>query len=164
MDPAREGSSSPLAALFGEVLAHAGVEEDRFLLISIPGRPLPDGRHAAFYHPGSIDEDPNDILHGPQLAEANSPSVLDRHRVAAFAEIDWNDPLQEAVLAGLLRHEVRHAEQFDEFGRDFFDLYDLAELICQWKVGGLPRGGVLYGLIPAETDANKAMSWTSTLR
>jgi hypothetical protein len=55
---------------------------------------MPNGRHADFYHPGSIDEDPNDILHGPQLAEANSPSVLHRHRVAAFAEIDWHDPLQ----------------------------------------------------------------------
>jgi hypothetical protein len=64
--------------------------------------------------------------------------------------------LQESVLAGLLRHEIRHAEQYDTLGQVFFDVYDLAELVCQWKVGGLPRGGVLYGLIPAEMDANAA--------
>jgi hypothetical protein len=76
--------------------------------------------------------------------------------VAIFADVDWDDPEQEAVLAGFLRHEIRHAEQWDELGQDFFDLYDLAELVCQWKVGGLPGGGILYGLIPAEMDANAA--------
>jgi hypothetical protein len=60
------------------------------------------------------------------------------------------------VLAGLLRHEIRHAEQFDELGPSFFELYDLALLVCRWKVGGLPKGGILYGLIPAEMDANTA--------
>jgi hypothetical protein len=85
-----------LGALFSEVLAHAAADKDRFFLVSIPGRPAPDGRQAAFYHPGPIDEDPDDILHGRALARANAPDVRDRHRIAAFAEIDWDDPLQEA--------------------------------------------------------------------
>ena len=76
--------------------------------------------------------------------------------MAGFADIDWDDPEQEAVLAGFPRREVRHAEHWDDLGQDFTDLYDLAELVCQWKVGGLPRGGILYGLIPAEMDANAA--------
>jgi hypothetical protein len=149
-------TSTLLSSVFTEVLAQARQDEERFLLVTLPGRPAPNGRHAAFYHPGPIDEDPGDILHGAHLAAANAREVVDRHRVAAFAGIDWGDPLQEASLAGLLRHEVRHAEQFDELGQTFFDLYDIAELVCRWKVGGLPRGGILYGLIPAEMDANDA--------
>jgi len=151
-----QSDGSPLSSLFSEVLAEAGHGEERFFLVALPGRPAPNGRHAAFYHPGLIDEDPGDILHGSHLEVANDPEIVDRHRVAAFADIDWDDPLQEAALAGLLRHEVRHAEQYDELGQTFFDLYDIAELVCQWKVGGLPRGGILYGLIPAEMDANAA--------
>ena len=149
-------ANSRSLTLLDEVLDYTGQDEDRFFLLSIPGRPAPSGRHAAFYRPGPIDEDPDDILHGPHLALANGSDVRDRHRVAVFADVDWDDPEQEAVLAGFLRHEIRHAEQWDELGQDFFDLYDLAELVCQWKVGGLPRGGVLYGLIPAEMDANAA--------
>jgi hypothetical protein len=76
--------------------------------------------------------------------------------VAAFTEIAWDDPLQEATLAALLRHEIRHAEQFDALGAEFFELYDLADLVCGWKLGGMPRGAALYGLIPAEMDANTA--------
>lgn len=119
-------ANSRSSILFNEVLDYAAQDQDRFFLVSIPGR------------------------------LANGPDVRDRHRVAVFADVDWDDPEQEAVLAGFLRHEVRHAEQWDELGQDFFDLYDLAELVCQWKVGGLPRGGILYGLIPAEMDANAA--------
>ena len=156
MELSNSSRQTPLGALFSEVLAHAAMDEDRFFLVSIPGRPAPAGRQAAFYHPGPIDEDPDDILHGPSLARANAPDVRDRHRIAAFAEIDWEDPLQEAVLGGLLRHEIRHAEQYEELGQAFFDLYDIAELICKWKVGGLLRGGILYGVIPAEMDANGA--------
>ena len=149
-------AESRSSILFNEVLAYAGQHEGRFFLVPIPGRPALNGRHAAFYRPGPIDEDPDDVLHGPHLALANGADVRDRHRVAVFADIDWEDPEQEAVLAAFLRHEIRHAEQWDELGQDFFDLYDLAELVCQWKVGGLPRGGILYGLIPAEMDANAA--------
>jgi hypothetical protein len=151
-----DAASTLLDSVFTEVLAQAGQREDRFFLVVLPGRPAPNGRHAAFYQPGPIDEDPADILHGAQLAHANTPEVVDRHRIAAFASINWDEPLQEAALAGRLRHEVRHAEQYDELGQTFFDLYDIAELVCQWKVGGLPRGGILYGLIPAEMDANGA--------
>jgi hypothetical protein len=99
---------------------------------------------------------PDDILHGTQLALANTPQARMRHRIAAFLDIDWNDPLEEATLGALLRHEIRHAEQFDALGAAFFELYDLAYLVCSWKVGGMPRGAALYGLIPAEMDSNTA--------
>jgi hypothetical protein len=105
-----------------------------------PGRPPPNGRHAAFYRPGAIDEEEEAVF-----ALAGTGKNL----------------LQEAVLAGLLRHEVRHAEQGDELGQVFFNIYDLAELACQWKVCALPRGGILYGLIPAEMDANAAAAKVS---
>jgi hypothetical protein len=72
-------ANSRSSILFNEVLDYAGQDEDRFFLVSIPGRPAPNGRHAAFYRPGSIDEDPDDILHGPHLALANGPDVRDRH-------------------------------------------------------------------------------------
>ena len=156
MDLKSSDAASRLGALFDEVLTQAGQDPDRFLLVQIPGKPRADGRQAAFYHAGPIDEDPDDILHGAELSLANSPGARDRHRVAAFTDIDWDDPLQEAILAGLLRHEIRHGEQFDALGYEFFDLYDLAELVAGWKQGGMPRSGTLYGLIPAELDANTA--------
>src|SRR4051812_45640739 len=146
-----------LGALFGEVLAHAGQDVNRFYPICLPGAPEANGRKAAFYAAGmTMDDDPDDIVHGTQLALANTPEAKRRHRLATFTDINWEDPVEEAVLAGLLRHEVRHAEQFDALGREFFDLYELALTIGSWKVGGMPRGAMLYGLIPAEMDANTA--------
>jgi hypothetical protein len=47
--------------------AEARQGEERFFLVALPGRPTPNGRHAAFYQPGLIDEDPGDILHGRHL-------------------------------------------------------------------------------------------------
>jgi len=150
-------TTARLGALLAEVLVHAGQDVDRFYLIPLPGAPSPNGQKAAFYHAGPrIDEDADGMLHGTQLAVANTSEARRRHRVAAFTEIDWDDPLEEAVLAALLRHEVRHAEQFDSLGEEFFELYDLARTIGSWKVGGMPRSATLYGLIPAEMDANTA--------
>src|SRR5688500_12739376 len=103
-----------LSALFDEILAYANQDADRFFLIPIPGTPNQNGRKAAFYHAGpTITEDSADILHGKQLTLANTAEARKRHRVAAFTEIAWDETLQEATLAGLLRHEIRHAEQFD---------------------------------------------------
>ena len=40
-------ANSRSSILFNEVLDYAGQDEDRFFLVSIPGRPAPNGRHAA---------------------------------------------------------------------------------------------------------------------
>lgn len=149
-------ATARLEQLFAEVLEHAEQDPARFLLIPVPGAPRPNGRKAAFYKPGFVNEDPDDILGPQQLDAANAADARNLLRVAAFTDIDWSDPLEEAILAGLLRHEVRHAEQFDALGHQFFDLYEIALLVGSWKVAGMPRGGILYGLIPAEMDANAA--------
>ena len=86
-------ATSRSSILFNEVLDYAGQDEDRFFLVSIPGRPAPNGRHAAFYRPGLIDEDPDDILHGPTL----------RLRMILTSQIDTGWPYS-LTSTGMIRN------------------------------------------------------------
>ena len=74
----------------------------------------------------------------------------DLHRIVV-----WKD--QERVLvAAKMRHELEHARQFDAHGSALFNLYDVANAALDLKVRGLAGGGVVYGSIPTEVDANAA--------
>lgn len=115
------------------------------------------GKKAAYYPPGVyVRPDDEDLLHGRDLELANTPDFIRHHVIAVYSDIDWGDHIQEGLLAAKLRHEVRHAEQFDACGPQIFHLDQLADEACAWKVGGLPRGATLYGVKPVEMDANTA--------
>jgi hypothetical protein len=79
------------------------------------------------------------------LAEMNDDACIRSIRVAV-----WTDRTIEAI-AGLVRHELEHARQYDEL-RGLHDLYGIAQDV----VGTVPRGGWLYQAIPIEFEANAA--------
>jgi hypothetical protein len=102
-----------------------------------------------------VDEAPH-LLCGATLIEANSPEHKHKHRIAIEVNIDDDDPLATAIVAGKLRHELRHVEQRLVCGEQQGQLGALAHQLVEWKVGGLPESGTLYNLMPEELDANAA--------
>ncbi|HEX3804854.1 MAG TPA: hypothetical protein VHV75_18660 [Solirubrobacteraceae bacterium] len=126
-------------------------------LLLVPGSAVQDHNKAACYPPGKeLIEEAGDLVSGSVLAEANSPEHIDQHRIAIYEDVDEADPVAFAILAGTLRHELRHAEQRVACGGVLFALDELAEQLVLWKVGGLPGGALLYQSKPIELDANAA--------
>jgi hypothetical protein len=135
----------------------AGIAPSRVHLLPIPGVAVRGFNQAACYPPdiGLVD-DPVDLLRGAMLVEANLPEHRAKHRIAIYEDVDSDDRVAVATMAGTLRHELRHAEQRDACGGELFSLDELAGQLVSWKVAGLPRGGLLYHLKPIEVDANAA--------
>jgi hypothetical protein len=83
--------------------------------------------------------------------------VINKQRIAVYAEFDEADPLELAILGAKLRHELRHAEQrLSASAGELFSLAELADQVARVKVGGLKGGASLYNLMPTEVDANAA--------
>jgi hypothetical protein len=131
-------------------LADAGFAGRAARLYPFPGEMSADETRAYYFVPGQrIYHDahfPDEL--GGQIQDANDHR--DRHRIAVW--VDGPTP----VLGAKLRHELEHARQWDAHGKPLFDLNDLTLAVLAERVGGLPGGGVLYNLIPTETDANAA--------
>lgn len=139
-------------------LAEAGIGEADVHLLTVDGRAPADEPKAASYPAGRVlVEEPGDMICGPGLEEANSPEVINKQRIAVYAEFNETDPLELAILGGKLRHELRHAEQrLHPCGPELFSLVELADEIARVRVGGLPNGARIYNLMPIELDANAA--------
>lgn len=150
---------SPVVATQWQLgLAEAGIGEADAHLLAVDGRAPDDEPKAACYPAGRVlVDEPGDMLRGPALEEANSSTVINKQRIAVYADFDEDDPLELAMLGGKLRHELRHAEQrLHPVGPELFSLAELADEIARVKVGGLPKGALLYNLMPIELDANAA--------
>lgn len=111
---------------------------------------------AAWFRPGmQLEPDPR-MFPGTddQLAEANRPENCHLHRVAVPS-----DPQDPVLFAGLLRHELEHARQWD-CAPEVFDLQDFLENDVLVEIaGGLDGcGGWLINTIPSEIDCNAAAS------
>lgn len=148
----------PIAEQWRLAVAHAGVDEADVHLLSITGRAGPDAPKAATYPAGNpLVEESDDLIRGPALVEANTAEVINKHRVAIYADFDEGDPVELAIVGGKLRHELRHVEQrMSAASSDLFALDELADQIAKWKAGGLAGSSVLYNLKPIEIDANAA--------
>lgn len=136
-------------------VAASGADPDNLYLLPVSGTPVANMPEAVTYWPGLRSEE-DDFLLGEKLAEANSPGVRERHRIAIFEDVDEGDPLAVAILAGKLRHELRHAEQWEACGEVLFELDALLDSVVLWKVGGLTGGALYYTVKPIEMDANAA--------
>jgi hypothetical protein len=156
MSASPETESSMLAA-WEAAVSDSELQPSDVHLLPVPGAAVSGFNKAACYPPGIelVDEE-YDLLHGSMLAEANMPEHIDRFRVAIYEDVDPDDPVAIAIMAGTLRHELRHAEQRAACGDALFDLDELAEQLVGWKIGGLPRAAALYHLKPIELDANAA--------
>jgi|GEM_PF-5125976 len=147
-----------VAAQWRLALAEAEIGETDAHLLSVAGQAPPNEPKAAYYPAGrSLVDEPGDIIRGPALEEANSVAVINKQRIAIYADFDETDPLDLAIVGGKLRHELRHAEQrLSACGPELFNLVELADEIARVKVGGLPGGASIYNLMPVEVDANAA--------
>jgi hypothetical protein len=126
-------------------------------LLPVPGAGVTGHNKAACYPPYiELVDEPSDLLHDAMLAEANLPEHRGKHRVAIYEDVDPEDATATATMAGVLRHELRHAEQREACGGVLFALDELADQIISWKMGGLPNTASLYRLKPVEVDANAA--------
>lgn len=146
-----------LEALWLDALADAEADPDRYHLLAVPGAAVSGHIKAATYPPGRmLIDDPEDIIRGSTLAEANLAEHQYKHRIAIFEDIDEDDPVAVGIAAGKLRHEIRHGEQRERCGQVLFDLDDMLYDLILAKVGGLPGSALWYQLKPIEADANAA--------
>jgi hypothetical protein len=93
--------------------------------------------------------------------QMNATDHRDAHRIAVPAH-----PSDRVAFAGLVRHELEHARQFDEAGLAIFDIQDYLENSVLPEVAGGLDGcaGGLINSIPTEMDANAAASIYLTSR
>ncbi len=89
-----------------------------------------------------------------QRDEANQDDNQPRHRITVPAE-----PSDRATFAGLVRHELEHARQF-ETGAGIVDLHDFIEYAVLPEVAGELNecAGALINSMPDEIDCNAAAS------
>lgn len=140
-----------------QAVASSGLHAAGVHLLPVPGAAVQGTNKAACYPRDKVlVDDPDDLLHGPMLAEANLPQIRPMHRIAIYEDVDEDDPVAIAILAATLRHELRHAEQHETCGEALRPLDELADCVVSWKVGGLSGSGLLYNFKPTELDANGA--------
>jgi hypothetical protein len=84
-----------------------------------------------------------------QLDDANGPALA-KHRVAVYAGV------QEAELAGLMRHELEHAVQQRRFGDASWAVYERTLGALARRYDNRPGSGAIYNSVPVERDANAA--------
>jgi hypothetical protein len=157
-------SGSASEAMVGQwrlALADAGVHEDQVHLIAVPGLPGPKAPKAITYVAGAElkEEIPEEaILSGTALREANSPAYIDKVRVAAtFTGYPEDQPVDLAILAGKLRHEVRHVEhRLSPVWTELFELEYLTYEVSARRAEGQPNERMFYTQMPTEVDANAA--------
>lgn len=128
-------------------LADAGFGEGQAKLHCFPrNADLGGGRQAVYQAPGDY------LLVRPEqqfLEVLNADQDL--HRVGIASD------LEPFLVAGVLRHELEHARQFDRLGRGIFRIHDLIAMACWEKTGRSTIGGAhLINLAPIELDANAA--------
>lgn len=149
-----------IVAEWEAALADAGAPELDFHLIVCSGAAVTGYPKAVAFRPGDILEgdeaEGGVVVEAGKLAEANHPAVLRRHRVAVLEDIDPDDQLDLAFLAGVIRHEIEHAKQRD-VADEAFDLQGLVGAIVNVACGGdKEQYRELINSSPLEADANAA--------
>ncbi|MCU1278915.1 MAG: hypothetical protein JWM53_2461 [bacterium] len=157
-----EDAEDFVATEWHAAIKHAQVDESEFHLITCPGAPVHGEVKAVhFERGGRLDGDPSEggiVVQQAKLDEANADENLWRHRIAVYEDIDPEDDVELAYLAGLLRHEIEHGKQ-RMVAPEAFGLYELTRDICGLAAAGddeLARQ--LFGRSPIEADANAAAS------
>ncbi len=138
-----------------QALDHSGLSGDDFYLLACPGTAVDGYAKGATYPPG-IELVEDEFLTGGVLVDANKDEHRAKHRIAVFEDVDAEDPVAMAILAGTLRHEIEHARQRMVCGGALFDVDECADVAIGLKAGDLPESLHLYRLKPIEQDANAA--------
>jgi hypothetical protein len=128
-------------------LADARINDTEAKLFEFPpGADLGGGRQAVYQSPRQY------LLPDPARAFMEVLNAdVDLHRVGIAAN------LEPHIAAGVIRHELEHARQYERFGAGVFRIQDLIGLACWEKTGSVAvGGGFLVNVIPPELDANAA--------
>ncbi len=151
-----------IATEWSAALADARVSVEDYHLIVCGGAPITGPPKAVCFRPGEPLTGANNeggiVVTEAKLAEANDPANLNRHRVAVLEDVDDEDEVALAYLAGVLRHEIQHALQ-REVAPHAFDLYPLVDWVLEIASDGDDRLlRELFNAQPLEADAHAASS------
>lgn len=148
--------SETIADEWASALRDSSLAESDVHLITVSGTPRQGQPKAFTFTAGRLKaDDPQDgILQGGTLAEANRAANLHKVRVVIFDGNRDQTDAERAVIAGKLRHELRHAEH--RVSGQWSLIWDLELLYfdCAEFVTGEDSGGCLEELCPTEVDCN----------
>ena len=133
---------------WAEILAGVAVSEVATVIFVVSGEHDLARVEAAYLPPNGYDL-PYAVLRA--VGEERLHEMNGLHRFALYQAVA-DGPL--AGFAAMLRHELRHAEQFHEFGPGLFELE--GHLRAALGVGRVPAEREQYESIPIEYDANRA--------
>jgi hypothetical protein len=148
--------SDTIAKEWTSALGDSSLKESDVHLITVSGTPLQGRPKAYTFTAGRLEaDDPRDgVLHGRTLTEANRAENVHKVRVVIFDGYRDETDAERAVIAGKLRHELRHAEhRVSEQWSLIWDL-ELLYFDCAEFVTGEDSGGWLEELCPTEVDCN----------
>ncbi|HXS34637.1 MAG TPA: hypothetical protein VN758_12770 [Solirubrobacterales bacterium] len=137
----------------------AGLRDQDLSLWKSEKRPQELKDVAAQWFPPEIDPDPPHGFSLRQYKEATSETMWLRHRIVVHLDYDFPDGLErsavQALLGGLLRHELEHARQY-ALCPHIFDLFNglIKPTLFQAFGGSIP--GAYLNCVPIELDANAA--------
>lgn len=151
-----------IVAEWHAALADAEADDRLHHLIVCAGAAVTGHPKGVSFHPGAeLTGSPDEggiVVEADKLAEANAPENLSRYRVAVLEDVDPDDRIEVAFLAGVLRHEIEHCKQ-RAAGTQAFDLYGLVDEIIDLVCGDDAEcGRVLFNSQPIEADAHAASS------
>jgi len=151
-----------IVAEWHAALADAEADDRDYHLIVCAGAAVTGHPKGVSYHRGQkLTGSPDEggiVVEADKLAEANASTNLSRYRVAVLEDIDPNDRVEVAFLAGVLRHEIEHCKQ-RAAGTQAFELYGLVDEVIDLVCGDDKEcGRVLFNSQPIEADAHAAAS------
>jgi hypothetical protein len=151
--PRQRSLSRELEVIWLDALADAEIDPDTALLYPMEGRATRgQAGCSAHFRPRDFEIRPDETM--PELEalldELNCDDCIEAIRI-----LIWTARTPEGTAA-LLRHELEHARQVEENGRQLLELKDVVQRVICERIGGLPGGGFLYQATPDELDANAA--------
>jgi hypothetical protein len=137
-------------------IAAAGIEPARVLVQAHQRVYVDNGRPSGHYRPGQPAAAEDRLGLGVEdLAKLNADDALRLHRIVLYAGYG-PEPEARWLFAGLLRHELEHARQYESLGEVAFQLSQLVDMIHEARFGAVAEEKYLYRAKPDEQDASAA--------
>lgn len=149
---------SMIDAEWPKAVASAGFRDDQVSLWQSEATPS-DDVVARCFPPFVFFDEPHGLT-AQQYAEATSEALEDRHRIVINLGHDYPDlsaPALQALVGGVLRHELEHARQVEVWGPDLYNLYaGFIHPAVARTLGLTEYPGEIRNAEPVEVDANAA--------
>jgi hypothetical protein len=137
-------------------LRDAGLSRSRATVLVHDRAYSREGKPSGHFRPSQRAELDDDLgLRESDLVTLNDQSALALHRLVVYADYG-PEPEGRWLFAGLLRHELEHARQWEDVGDAAFGLSRLIDDIHYARFAEAPEEKYLYRAKPDEQDANAA--------